>query len=59
MLTVYLQETAELFHKFYDLHRVLGEDDKLTGGRLALIQAARIILATGLKLLGIKSPLKM
>jgi arginyl-tRNA synthetase len=58
-LTVYLQETAEAFHKFYDLHRVLGQDEKITKARLVLIQATMIILATGLKLLGIKRPKKM
>ncbi len=59
LLTVYLQETAELFHKFYDRHRVLGQEERLTESRLVLIQATRIILATGLKLLGIRRPEKM
>ncbi|MDD5155227.1 MAG: arginine--tRNA ligase [Candidatus Omnitrophica bacterium] len=59
LLTVYLQEIAEAFHKFYDQHRVLGQDQELTKSRLALIQAAKIILATGLKLLGISRPEKM
>ena len=59
MLTVYLQELAETFHKFYDLHRVLGEDKELTRARLALIKATRIVLATGLELLGISRPEQM
>ncbi|MFA5276448.1 MAG: arginine--tRNA ligase [Candidatus Omnitrophota bacterium] len=59
MLTVYLQELAESFHKFYDLHRVLGDDDSLTLARLALIEAAKIVLATGLDILGISKPEKM
>ncbi|MDP3041477.1 MAG: arginine--tRNA ligase [Candidatus Omnitrophota bacterium] len=59
MLTVYLQELAESFHKFYDLHRVLGQDDALTGARLALIKGVRIVLASGLGLLGITQPEKM
>lgn len=59
MLTVYLQESAESFHKFYDKHRVLGEDQELTRARLALIQAAKIVLAQGLKLLGISRPEEM
>jgi arginyl-tRNA synthetase len=29
-LTVYLQEVAECFHKFYDSHRVLGQEEALT-----------------------------
>lgn len=59
MLTVYLQELAESFHKFYDLHRVLGNDDCLTRARLSLIEATRVVIATGLKLLGVSAPDKM
>ena len=59
MLTVYLQELSEGFHKFYDQHRVLGEDDSLTKARLSLIEATKIVLATGLELLGISKPEKM
>lgn len=59
MLTVYLQETAENFHKFYDLHRVLGEDNSLTQARLALIDGAAITISVGLELLGISAPEKM
>lgn len=55
-LTVYLQELAESFHKFYDLHRVLDQEEALTQARLALIQAARSVLATGLELMGISRP---
>lgn len=59
MLTVYLQELAESFHKFYDLHRVLGQDDALTNARLALIKGTKIVLSCGLELLGIAQPEKM
>jgi len=59
MLTVYLKELAECFHKFYDLHRVLGEDEQLTRARLALITAARVVLGVGLELLGVSKPEKM
>jgi arginyl-tRNA synthetase len=59
MLTVYLQELSEAFHKFYDLHRVLGQEEALTGARLALIEATRIVIAQGLKLLGVSRPEKM
>jgi len=59
MLTVYLQELAEAFHKFYDLHRVLGQEEALTQGRLALLKATKIIIAAGLELLGISRPEKM
>jgi len=56
MLTVYLQELAEAFHKFYDLHRVLGQDDQLTQARLGLIKGTQIVLAKGLELLGVTRP---
>lgn len=55
----YLQELAASFHKFYDRHRVLSEDKDLTSARLSLIAAVKIILATGLNLLGINAPSKM
>ncbi|MDP2941701.1 MAG: arginine--tRNA ligase [Candidatus Omnitrophota bacterium] len=58
-LTVYLQELAESFHKFYDLHRVLSDNDGLTRARLALIAAVRTVIAAGLELLGISRPEKM
>jgi len=59
MLTVYLQEAAESFHKFYDLHRVLGEDQKLTQARIALLEAVKIAIACGLNLLGVSRPERM
>jgi len=59
MLTVYLQELSEGFHRFYDQHRVLGEDDSLTKARLSLIEATKTVLASGLELLGISKPEKM
>jgi len=59
MLTVYLQELSEAFHKFYDRHRVLGQGDSLTRARLALIEAAKTVISTGLELLGVSRPEKM
>jgi len=59
MLTVYLQELAESFHKFYDLHRVLGENESLTLARVSLIEAVKTVLAAGLDLLGVSKPEKM
>lgn len=59
MMTVYLQELAEDFHKFYDSRRVLGQDDKITLARIVLLKAAQIIIAAGLDLMGISKPEKM
>ena len=59
MLTAYLQELSETFHKFYDRHRVLSEDDLKTRARLALIEAVKTVISTGLELLGVSRPKKM
>ena len=59
MLTVYLQALAESFHKFYDLHRVLGTDDKLTRARVTLIEAVKLTISCGLGLLGVSQPESM
>jgi arginyl-tRNA synthetase len=55
----YLQDLAGLFHSFYNKHRVVGEDPRLTRARLVLVDGVRIILANGLRLLGVSLPKKM
>ncbi|PIP19316.1 MAG: arginine--tRNA ligase [Candidatus Omnitrophica bacterium CG08_land_8_20_14_0_20_41_16] len=59
MLTVYLQELSEAFHKFYDSHRVLSDNEPLTSARLSLIEGVKIVIAVGLDLLGVSKPEKM
>lgn len=59
MLTVYLQDLAREFHKFYDLHRVLSDNEALTKARLALVEGVKIILGLGFDLLGVSKPEKM
>ena len=58
-LTVYLRKLAETFHVFYDRHRVIGDDQRLSAARLALINGARNVLANGLDVLGVSAPQKM
>lgn len=58
-ITVYLQEIAVLLHRFYEQHRVLGEDAGLSAARIALISAAASVIKNGLRLLGISAPEKM
>lgn len=58
-LVAFLQELAEAFHRFYDAHRVISESEKLTATRLRLVQAARTVLATGLRILGVSAPERM
>lgn len=56
----YLLELATCFHKFYDQQRVVDpENPELSRERLALLEATRIVLANGLKLLGLAAPQKM
>ena len=58
-LVNYLFESAVLFHKFYTECRVISDEEKLTLARLTLIDAARIVFANGLGLLGISAPQRM
>ena len=59
-LVEYLNELAKVFHSFYTRHRVVTESDlPLTKARLSLVGAIKIVLATGLKLLGVSLPERM
>lgn len=58
-ITFYLQELARLFHSYYNKHRVLSDDNKLTAARLHLCKAVQIVLEEGLNILGVKAPEKM
>ncbi len=58
-ITYYLLELAKQFHEYYSKYRILTEDLKLTYARLALCLACKIILKTGLTLLGVSAPSKM
>jgi len=51
----YLYELASVFNTFYNRHMVLDEADPARSrGRLALVGGARAVLASGLRLLGIR-----
>ena len=58
-LVGYLFDLATMFHKFYTECRVINDEPVLTQARLALIDATRIVIANGLKILGITAPDKM
>ncbi len=55
----YLQELATHFHKFYTDCKVITGDVPTTQARLALISAVRIVLANGLRILGLSTPERM
>ncbi|WP_343597879.1 arginine--tRNA ligase [Acinetobacter sp.] len=52
----YLKELAALFHGWYNEHKVLSDDEKLTQARLLLSVNVRQVLRNGLGLLGVSAP---
>ena len=58
-LTHYAQELASLFHSFYTECRINDAPEGLRAARLALADAARIVLALALSLLGVSAPERM
>ena len=58
-LTHYTQELAGLFHQFYTNCHVLVDDVALRQARLALCDAARVVVALSLNLLGVSAPVAM
>ncbi len=55
----YLHELAGLLHSFYNSHRVITPDKKLSAARLVLVDATRITLENALGLLGLTAPERM
>ena len=55
----YLQSLASQFHKFYGNCKIITSDKQLSQSRLGLAQSVKIILSSGLSILGISAPEKM
>ena len=59
----YLEELAGTYHRFYDACRVLPRGDEVPTdthrARLWLVEATRVVLANGLRLLGVSAPERM
>ena len=59
----YLEELAGTYHRFYDACRVLPRGDEeptdVHRARLWLVEATRVVLANGLRLLGVSAPERM
>jgi arginyl-tRNA synthetase len=55
----YLQDLAGEFHSFYNKHRVICDEASLARSRIVLVDCVRIVLANGLRLLGVSMPKKM
>jgi arginyl-tRNA synthetase len=58
-LTRYITETAQLFHKFYDVCRVKGESDEVMRSRLALMEATGTVIRNVLGIMKVTAPDKM
>jgi len=59
-LVFYLQDFAALLHRFYNQHRVLGDEDApRRRARLFLLQLVQRVVADGLAVLGVTAPDRM
>jgi len=58
IISRFLVALAQAFNKFYNTHTIL-TGDGAQAGRLALVNAVRIVIESGLNLLGIAAPKKM
>jgi arginyl-tRNA synthetase len=59
MVTRQVIEIAKAANKFYFEHRILGEAENIKNARLALLDAAKTVIKTGLGLIGVSAPEKM
>ncbi|MBK5206642.1 MAG: arginine--tRNA ligase [Polaromonas sp.] len=55
----YLRELAACYHSYYDVERILVDDEALKLARLALVAATAQVLHNGLAVLGVSAPRKM
>ena len=55
----YLRELAACYHSYYDVERILVDDEVVKLARLALVAATAQVLHNGLAVLGVSAPQKM
>lgn len=55
-ITNYLKDLSTDFHHFYTVCRVISKDTELTKARLSLVEATKITISNGLKILDISAP---
>jgi arginyl-tRNA synthetase len=58
-ITIYLQDLAARFHAYYNRHRIIIDDRKVSLARLYLINRIRTVISNALMLLGVSAPEKM
>ena len=60
VLTGYVLNLAGIFHSFYNTNRIINEPDSaVKEGRINLVRAAKIVIASCLGLLGVNAPERM
>ena len=55
----YLLDLAGEFHRYYNRHRVISDDDGLTRARLLLAENVQKTIRQGLEIVGVTAPMKM
>ena len=55
-LAHYLRELANEFHTYYNAHVFIVDDANLRDARLTLCAATRVVIANGLRILGVSAP---
>lgn len=58
-ITTYLRDISTTLHNYYYHHRVLTDDVRVTGARLAMVLGVRTAIAKALALLGVSAPERM
>ncbi len=58
-LVHYLRDLANDFHTYYNAHAFIVDDAQLRNARLALVSAARVVIANGLAIIGVSAPEQM
>ncbi len=58
-ISTYLMRLAQLYHRFYTEHRVLGDDHEKSNTYMFLSDCVRTVLHNGLNLLGVSAPEEM
>lgn len=58
-LCTYLEELAAAFHKFYTFCRIIGSEQKVAEARISLIEAVKVVINNGLRILGVNAPERM
>lgn len=55
----YLMDLSTKLHQYYNQHRVISEDEKLTQARLVLMKVIQIVVKNGLRIMGVSAPERM